>query len=55
MKKYSNFFSNHFFLFQNTTQDIWKQNKYRVVCIFSSYMPLIETSEHNVLNLVKLI
>ena len=29
--------------------------KYRVVCIFSSYSPANETSEHHVLNLVKLI
>ena len=31
------------------------KNKYRVVCIFSSYRPVNETSEHYVLNLVKLI
>ena len=30
-------------------------NKYRVVCIFSSYRPVNESSEHFVLNSEKLI
>ena len=41
-------FSNRSFLIPKYKKDILKQNKYRLVCIFSSYMPLNETSKQHV-------